>query len=203
MRAWLEVANEMKADLSADRYLTVVGRSAADSFAVLSEAFGGRLRFELASARVVAMLDAIPEAERYPLKAGVSQLLEKLSDRQIPCAVASSSTREEIEARLGAVGVRHYFAAFAGGDEVHRGKPDPAVYSLAASRLGVDATRCIAFEDSRNGARAALAAGANVVLVPDLVQPSSELRSEVLEVLASMEEAASRVQRWFTSRRDA
>jgi riboflavin kinase len=52
------------------------------------------------------------------------------------------------------------------GDEVAAGKPSPDVYLLAAQRLGVDPTRCVAIEDSPTGCRAARAAGIAVVAVP-------------------------------------
>ena len=67
-----------------------------------------------------------------------------------PLAVASSSRVEEIRHRLGHVGVLDHFRVVTGGDEVSRGKPDPAIYLLAASRLGVAPADCIAFEDSEN-----------------------------------------------------
>jgi beta-phosphoglucomutase-like phosphatase (HAD superfamily) len=121
----------------------------------------------------------------------------------VPCAVASSSTSAEIEDRLTRIGVRHYFSAAAGGNEVQRGKPDPAVYLLAASRLGVDPGQCIAFEDSEHGAAAAAAAGARVVLVPDVKAPSAALASSVHMVLRSLEEAVPLVKTWFTPSADA
>ncbi|WP_326541551.1 HAD family hydrolase [Pseudorhodoferax sp.] len=197
MRAWLQVAQRLDAELTPGVYLTLIGRAAPDAFAVLAKVFGGRSRFELARSMVLAELDATPAGARFPLKAGALELLAALAARGIPCAVASSSAREEIDARLTAVGVRQYFAAAAGGDEVARGKPDPAVYQLAASRLGVAPALCVAFEDSHNGARAALAAGARLVLVPDLLQPGDDLRAQALAVLASLAEAPTSIGQWF------
>ena len=52
------------------------------------------------------------------------------------------------------------------GDDVERGKPHPDPYLLAAERLGVDITRCLAIEDSPTGVASALAAGATVLAVP-------------------------------------
>jgi beta-phosphoglucomutase-like phosphatase (HAD superfamily) len=54
---------------------------------------------------------------------------------------------------------------------VARGKPAPDVYLAAASRLGVDPTRCVAVEDSTNGLRAAVAAGMVLVAAPNAEFP--------------------------------
>jgi sugar-phosphatase len=48
-------------------------------------------------------------------------------------------------------------------DQVARGKPHPEGYLAAAGRLGVDPSRCIAFEDAPAGVASATAAGARVV----------------------------------------
>jgi sugar-phosphatase len=49
------------------------------------------------------------------------------------------------------------------GDDVERGKPDPAIYVLAAQRLGVAAERCLVIEDAPNGVQSARAAGMTVL----------------------------------------
>ena len=56
------------------------------------------------------------------------------------------------------------------GDEVERGKPDPEIFRLAASRLGVDPARCVVIEDTPLGVRAAKAAGMRVVAVPSIAK---------------------------------
>jgi beta-phosphoglucomutase-like phosphatase (HAD superfamily) len=44
-------------------------------------------------------------------------------------------------------------------DDVHRGKPDPEVFLIAATRLGVAPEHCIVVEDAQHGIEAARAAG--------------------------------------------
>jgi beta-phosphoglucomutase-like phosphatase (HAD superfamily) len=44
------------------------------------------------------------------------------------------------------------------GDVVSRKKPDPEIYEMAKSELGLPAADCLVIEDSRNGMLAALGA---------------------------------------------
>jgi len=69
---------------------------------------------------------------------------------------------------------------------VERGKPNPDIYLLAIQKLGLPAEACIAFEDSEMGARAAIAAGLKVVVVPDLKQPSDFVRQHCHQVVDNL-----------------
>jgi HAD superfamily hydrolase (TIGR01509 family) len=131
----------------------------------------------------------------FPLKPGALALLQQLRARAVPCAVASSTSVPEVRRRLAQVGVLELFQAVAGGDEVARSKPDPAVYLLAAERLGVAPERCLAFEDSDHGARAAHAAGLAVVMVPDL--KSHDFGPAYMN-LVSLEDAMTHIDQWFS-----
>jgi HAD superfamily hydrolase (TIGR01509 family) len=94
---------------------------------------------------------------------GVRALLEALSERGIPAAVASQSSRDWVEATLQSAGLLEALPCFVSAEEVARGKPAPDVYLRAAERLGVDPSRCIAVEDSVHGIASAVAAGMWVV----------------------------------------
>ena len=111
--------------------------------------------------------------------------------------MASSSNVEEIRHRLGHVDVLKYFRCITGGDEVTHGKPDPALYLLAATRLGVEPQDCIAFEDSENGARSAQSAGIRVVIVPDLKHPPEDVAARAHGVIDSLADAVVHVPHWF------
>jgi HAD superfamily hydrolase (TIGR01509 family) len=201
MAAWIRVAEKRQVAFAQAAYVETVGRDRELSDAVMARVFGGIEAARAARREAVDVLDSLPPAERFPLKAGAKPLLDSLQKRGIPCAVASSSTRREIEERLGLAGILSCFAALAAGDEVPAGKPDPAVYLLAAERLGVPAASCLAFEDSPSGARAVLACGAGLVIVPDLVRPAADVAGRALRVLHSLEEAVPCAGAWFGNAR--
>jgi HAD superfamily hydrolase (TIGR01509 family) len=198
MQAWLAAAREERMLLAEPDFLRVVGRGADESTAILSRLLGGAGGYQRVRDRARTLLAALPGVV-FPLKPGALQLLELLRARGVPCAVASSTCVDEVRRRLAKVGVLDYFQAVAGGDEVSRSKPDPAVYLLAAARLGVAAVRCLAFEDSDHGARAAHEAGLRVVVVPDLKRYEFEA---AYMTLPSLEEAVDHVDRWFAGGAD-
>jgi HAD superfamily hydrolase (TIGR01509 family) len=104
--------------------------------------------------------------QELPVITGAKEAVERLAVRW-PLGLASSSNRELIDLVLELLGVRQLFEATVSSEEVARGKPAPDVYLEAARRLGVDAARTAAVEDSRNGILAANAAGMRVLAIPN------------------------------------
>jgi len=84
--------------------------------------------------------------------------------------------------------VLDYFSHITSGQEVKNGKPNPDIYLLAIQKLSLNVDECIAFEDSEAGARAAIAAGLKVVVVPDLVQPSDFVREHCYQVFSTLKD---------------
>jgi HAD superfamily hydrolase (TIGR01509 family) len=90
---------------------------------------------------------------------GLIALLDKLRDRQVPCAAASNSPIENVNFVLDELGVRDYFGAITYRDLVSVGKPNPELFLMAAEGMGIPPRRCLVFEDSASGFKAARAAG--------------------------------------------
>jgi beta-phosphoglucomutase-like phosphatase (HAD superfamily) len=193
MAAWLDAARSCGLTLSREDFLTVIGASYAESRRRLTDLLGGREAFDAVAARSHAQLTSAPGIV-FPLKTGALRIVTELRQRRVPCAVASSTRIADVRSRLDQVGLLPFFQALAGGDEVRDSKPDPAVYLLAASRLGVLPERCLAFEDTDHGANAAHAAGMRVVLIPDL--RSHDFHGAFLQ-LRSLDDAIGHIERWF------
>jgi HAD superfamily hydrolase (TIGR01509 family) len=119
-------------------------------------------------------------------KPGAAELLAELAARGLPCAVATSATRRTALLALDRAGLFGAFAALAARDDVADGKPHPALFLRAAEALGAAAPRCLAVEDSPPGVLAAQAAGMHVVMVPDALPPTPELRRAGLAVAADL-----------------
>jgi len=188
-KAWIEGAAALGFPLALADFKRVIGRAAQQGNAILAELLGSEEARRATAAKAQALLPHAGGAPVFPLKPGALPLLQALQAAGIPCAVASSSNLGEIRHRLAHVDVLQYFDAIAGGDEVAHGKPDPALYLLAASRLGV-----APFSLSSNAMQSA---GIRVVIVPDLVQPPEDVAARAHGVIDSLEDALAHVPHWF------
>jgi beta-phosphoglucomutase family hydrolase len=96
---------------------------------------------------------------------GLSQLLESARERGLPLAVATAGDKNNINFTLDGLGIRPFFSAIVGAEDVQHGKPHPQVFQLAAQKLGVPSEACLVFEDSPVGAEAARRAGMSCIVV--------------------------------------
>ena len=78
-------------------------------------------------------------------------------------ALATMSYRQEAMHVLRALDLEQALDVVLTREDVQKPKPDPEIYLLAASKLKVSPEESIVVEDSPNGVRAAVSAGANVV----------------------------------------
>jgi HAD superfamily hydrolase (TIGR01509 family) len=109
-------------------------------------------------------------AEGLPAFPGVLDLIHKaLDDGGFRLAVATSATRELSEAVLDAVKVPYRQMVHVSGSDVTKKKPDPQIFLIAIERLGIEASRCVVFEDAPSGVQAAKAAGARCIAVTNTV----------------------------------
>ncbi len=111
---------------------------------------------------------------------GVADWLKGFSALGIKQAVASSAPQENIDALLDELGVRTYFQAEAAGADL-MGKPDPAVFLLAAQLLNVEPAHCLVIEDSISGVEAARRGGMKCVAV-QTTNPAAKLRGASLVI---------------------
>ncbi len=121
---------------------------------------------QIVDAMVERMVERMKESLAW--RPGARELLADLRARGIPCALVTMSYRRLADIVVSSL-PPNTFGAVVTGDEVRHGKPHPEPYLRAAAELGVDIAECIVIEDSTNGARAGLAAGARVVAAPNIV----------------------------------
>jgi HAD superfamily hydrolase (TIGR01509 family) len=128
---------------------------------------------------------------RLSLKPGAIELLNALDDLRLPRAIATSSARHTVEHHLTAHNLAGRFHEIVGHGEYASGKPAPDPFLKAAERLGVEPRLCMALEDSHNGVRSAYSAGMMTVMVPDLLEPTDEIRTLCTSVARDLHEVLS------------
>jgi HAD superfamily hydrolase (TIGR01509 family) len=102
-----------------------------------------------------------------PLRPGVTDLLAAAKARGQRLAIATTTSHGNIDALLSrALGKRWAadFDAIVAGDDVRLKKPAPDVYVEILARLKLDASDCVAIEDSANGLIAASRANIPVLI---------------------------------------
>lgn len=127
-------------------------------------------------------------ARGMPVRAGAQLILSHAHHAGITCMVVSSSTRPLVNLCLAASGLASSLPMRICGDEVRHRKPSPVPYLLAASRLGLPASRCLAIEDSISGVRSARTAGCHVVAVSGSFDRKLLLEAGASRVCTSLEE---------------
>ena len=144
----------------------MMGRPSPISLKLLKEYFSIDDSIEVIRSEVDELFDEYLEG-MLALMPGALSLLLRLDRMNLPYAVATSSSREYATALLQRFGLLKRFQFLLGGNDVTNGKPDPEIYLRAADRLGHPPNKLLVFEDSGNGCAAGVAAGMNVVAVPN------------------------------------
>lgn len=130
---------------------------------------------------------------RVKLMRGAERLIRHLHKHNIPICVATSASKEAADLKMtNHAALFKLFSHFVMGSsdsEVKKGKPAPDIFFIAANRFKdnkPEFSKCLVFEDSPNGVKAARAANMQVVMVPDVIVPP-EKRTEATIVLESLE----------------
>ena len=111
--------------------------------------------------------ECIALGDDFCLAAGAEELLDYLKSRSIPCCLATGSPLSNLEFYERTLALDRWFTI---GDNVlytdgsFPGKPDPAIYRLAADRIGLSPEDCLVFEDATSGVVSAKRAGVRHVV---------------------------------------
>lgn len=124
---------------------------------------------EMSLAKEALYRDLLQQAGLKPLP-GVREWIDWADAHGWWQALASMAPRANIDVTLSALEMTNSFQAIVSAEEVRNGKPDPAVFLLAAQRVGVPAAHCTVIEDSGQGVQAARRAGMRVIGVGPLYE---------------------------------
>lgn len=175
--AWMVTAEAEGLPVNLDVVAAMRGRNLADCKRVCLERLGPDFDFDDYQAKTWVVMDRLVDKHNLPKKPGLVELLEVLRARGIPAVVCTSTRRVVAEGYLKRAEIDGCFKGLVCGDDVRNGKPHPEVFLKGAALTGKAPERCLVLEDSPNGIRAGAAAGCKAVMVPDLMEPTDELRA--------------------------
>lgn len=166
-QSWIEVYEAHGCTLPPELWINVVGTAhgAFDPWSFLEEQVGRRVDRE--SWEVRRRARELELGARQHVRPGVLELVEAAEAAGLRIGVATSSHWDWVERHLRRLNLLDRFDTVVSADDVERVKPDPALYTLAAARLGVDVSEGIAIEDSPTGALGAKRARLACVVVPN------------------------------------
>jgi len=120
--------------------------------------------------RKTAAYEALVDGGAVAMRPGVLQLIDEALAQDLRLAIATTTSAPNIAALLRrALGAdwRRRFTAIGDASNAPRKKPDPQVYLHVLAALQLPPAACLAFEDSGNGLRAAVAAGLAAIVTPN------------------------------------
>lgn len=155
---------ELNIPLSKEMYTRFAGTTSLSMWEILLDEFKldkNPKMLSLESDR--RFIEALLTTNKVNLFDGVKDVLNKLKELGIPLALASSSSREVVNAVLKKFELDDFFAAVITGSDVQNSKPHPEIFLKASQMLNISPSYCVVVEDSPNGIKSAKLAGMNCI----------------------------------------
>jgi HAD superfamily hydrolase (TIGR01509 family) len=133
------------------------------------------------------------------LRPGVLALMNEARNHGLQLAIATTTSPVNIAALLrSAIGPdwRTHFLAVGDASNAPIKKPHPQVYLKVLADMGMQAQQCVAFEDSSNGLRAALAAGLDTIVTPNSYTAHHDFKGALRVVPDLGQVHVARLQEW-------
>lgn len=187
-KAWKHVADQehIRFDqIINDRIRGVLRMDSLDIILEHSDkTFDALEKLRIANQKNHYFLDLLTKFDASNIMPGVIETLKFLKSNHIPIAIGSSSANSK--KILSQVGLLEAFDVIVDGNNFTRSKPDPEVFLLAASKLGVPPEYCLVVEDGISGVKAALAAGMSVFALGDAAKShlASYQGASILQIIA-------------------
>ena len=158
--AWSRSMATQGIEFTEERFYALGGVPATVIVQMLAEEQGKTVDAKLiADAKEELFLELLKDVQPVsPVKA-----IAEFHREHIPMAVATGSPSWVAKKILKSLGIYDWFDAVVGADDVQSPKPALETYLRAAELIGVDPTRCHAFEDTILGMQSARNAGMEVI----------------------------------------
>lgn len=188
MDCWKEIAKKYAIQGIEEACLESLGVNAKQTREIMVRRYGVDFPYKRYAKEASDLFHSRYDGGRLLKKKGIVELLTYLKEQKAKLAVASSTRGEMVQKELKEGDLLEFFDVVIGGDMVERSKPAPDIFLMACERLGAVPEETYVIEDSYNGIRAASAANMIAIMVPDLVEPTEEIRKLASEIFPSLVE---------------
>jgi HAD superfamily hydrolase (TIGR01509 family) len=186
MDCWKEIADRMGIADIEQAMRECLGVNKTQTKENMLKRYGENFPYDEFNSEASKMFRARYGNGRLPMKTGVKEILTYLRKKNIKIALASSTREKIVRQELSDAGILDFFEAVICGDMVEKSKPAPDIYLKACAALGVEPGDAYAIEDSYNGVRSAAAAGLRTIMVPDMSEPTDEMKKLALAILPDL-----------------
>lgn len=177
LECWKQIGKSHDLENVEEVCMKCIGRSTVDTMKIVEDNFGKFVPVEQLYAESRVAISEYINDNGLPMKKGVVELLTYLKNVGMKIGLASSTSYTTVVYNLKMADIFKYFSVIIGGDMIEHSKPNPEIYLLACKKMNINPTKSFAVEDSRNGIISASNAGMLPILVPDLIEPDSEMLS--------------------------
>lgn len=169
------VGKDMNLEISDETILKTIALNSEDSKKIFIEGIGIDFNYdEFAQKRRDWVSNYVSE-NGMPIKKGLLELVSYLQSTKLKRAIVTSNRYERVQEFLTKANLVNSFDIIITGETVKRRKPYPDIYIHASKLLNLTPSECMVLEDSITGVQSACAAGTEVIMIPDIIQPNSEL----------------------------
>lgn len=176
-RAWQKSAELNQIQDIKTAIVSCIGLNETDTKAYFMSKYGETMPYQQFKEDSSRIFYEIADREGVAVKTGVYELMHYLKQQGFRIGLASSSREYSVRLHMGKAKLTDNFEILMTGDKVVHSKPDPEIYLKACEAIGAEPEETIAIEDSFNGIRSAYRAGMKVIMVPDMVKPTEEIRT--------------------------
>lgn len=119
----------------------------------------------------------------------VFEFISYFHEKGVSLTIVTSSPRADVEAIFKRNGLGRYFDLIITRTDVQNSKPHPESYTVCYEKLGVPRENCLAFEDTMNGAKSAVAAGVECFAIQSNLDQHDQLLATANKCFPDFEEA--------------
>lgn len=185
-RTWTDVGTAMGYPDMGEQIYHTLGFSRPRRKAYFESYYGPGWPDEEIVRRCGIRFNEIVDTEGIPVKKGVRELMGFLKEKGIKIGLATSTSEEYARLELEHAGLWEYFDGRVFGSMIKKSKPAPEIYEKACAAIGVEPGYALALEDAPSGVQSAHAAGLRAIMIPDLVQPTAEIKAMTWDVKDSL-----------------